>query len=214
MPPARDDSRALLLDYGGVLTTPVTESLLAWERRQGLKEREAIDVVRTAYGSDDGGLIGQLERGEVAPEDFELELAALLRGQGVTLREPVDIREMVGNVDPLEPMWELARTARDRGVTVGLLSNSWGMVSYPRQRLDETFDVQVISAEVGLRKPDPAIFQLAVERVGLPAAACAFVDDLEENVAVARSVGMHGVVCEGDARAVADDLSGFLGVPL
>ena len=73
-----------------------------------------------------------------------------------------------------------------------LLSNSWGN-DYPRYCWDEMFDVVVISGEVGMRKPEPAIYLHTAELLGLPPSACVFVDDLAHNIEAAVAVGMVGV---------------------
>ena len=86
-----------------------------------------------------------------------------------------------------------ARQAGAQGVTTGLLSNSWGN-DYDRSQWHEMFDAVVISGEVGLRKPEPEIFALTLERIGLPAGECAFVDDLPHNVLAAAQVGLVGIV--------------------
>jgi epoxide hydrolase-like predicted phosphatase len=90
-------------------------------------------------------------------------------------------------------MLDVVTAARRAGVRTGLLSNSWGREGYPRERFGELFDTVVISGEVGLRKPDPAIFALAAERLNLPPAACVFVDDLDVNVHAAEAAGMAGI---------------------
>jgi epoxide hydrolase-like predicted phosphatase len=79
------------------------------------------------------------------------------------------------------------------GVRTALCSNSWGTDGYPRDDFGELFDVVVISGEVGLRKPDPAIYQLTAERLGLPPGECVFVDDLAANVRGAAASGMCGI---------------------
>ncbi|WP_225321090.1 HAD-IA family hydrolase [Streptomyces luteolifulvus] len=73
---------------------------------------------------------------------------------------------------------------------MALLSNSWGN-TYPRAGIDSLFHEVVISGEVGLRKPDPMIYRLTPERLGIAAEAAVFLDDAEPNVAGARGVGMH-----------------------
>jgi HAD superfamily hydrolase (TIGR01509 family) len=72
----------------------------------------------------------------------------------------------------------------------------------------------VISGEVGLRKPDPAIYELAAERLGLSPAACVFVDDLPGNLKPARALGMATVLHRGDAAVTLAEVSGHLGVDL
>ena len=76
--------------------------------------------------------------------------------------------------------------------------------------LEELFDAWVISSEVGLRKPDPAIYELAAERLGLPPAACVFVDDLPGNLKPARALGMATVLHRGDAEATLAEVRALL----
>jgi putative hydrolase of the HAD superfamily len=89
-------------------------------------------------------------------------------------------------------MFALVEDLRAAGVRVALLSNSWGN-TYPRERIDALFDPVVISGEVGLRKPHAAIFELALERLGVPAEQAVFVDDAEPNLLGARAVGMTAI---------------------
>jgi HAD superfamily hydrolase (TIGR01509 family) len=86
----------------------------------------------------------------------------------------------------------LVRRARRAGLRTGLLSNSWGN-DYPRDGWDEMFDVVVISGEVGMRKPEPAIFAHTLELLGLRPEETVFVDDLRHNIDAAVAVGMVGV---------------------
>ncbi len=70
--------------------------------------------------------------------------------------------------------------------------------------IDDLFELVVDSAFVGMRKPEPEIYALTLERLGLPAAACVFVDDLEPNVVAAREAGMRGIVYRDTAQAIAE----------
>jgi epoxide hydrolase-like predicted phosphatase len=72
------------------------------------------------------------------------------------------------------------------------------------------FDDVVISSEVGLRKPDPAVYELAAERLGLPPAGCVFVDDLPGNLKPALALGMATVLHMGDAAATLAEVSALL----
>ena len=110
------------------------------------------------------------------------------------------VDRMFGGMGLDHAMVDGVRAARAAGLRTGLLSNSWGDDRYAHDVIDELFDDQVISSEVGLRKPDPAIYALAAERLGLPAEACVFVDDLPGNLKPARALGMATVVHRGDAR--------------
>lgn len=200
----------LLLDYGGVLTTSVAGSFRAWEDRHGFAPGEILRLIRSAYDDEDGGLIGRLERGQVSTGDFDAELARLLEGRGHPVPDGSLVEGMFAGMQPAGDMWRVAGQARAAGIRVGLLSNSWGTGMYPRELLDDHFDVQVISGEVGLRKPDPAIYELAVERLGLAPERCAFVDDLDRNVSVAEQLGMFGVLHAGDTPSTVARLRGFL----
>ena len=100
---------------------------------------------------------------------------------------------MFGGTRLDERMLETVRRVRAGGIQTGLLSNSWGTTRYPRDLLGELFDVVVISAEVGMRKPGPEIYVLGADRLGLPPADCVFVDDLPGNLTPAAGLGMATV---------------------
>lgn len=91
-------------------------------------------------------------------------------------------------------MLDAVGAARRAGVKTGLLSNSWGLDHYPRKRLRHLFDAIVISGEVGLRKPDPAIFELTVNRLGVTPGSVVFVDDHPGHLKAALGAGMTTVL--------------------
>lgn len=205
-----DGGRGLLLDYGGVLTTPVGASFRDWERAQGVEPGRILELLVSAHHDADGGIIGALERGELTAEDFDARVVRLLVDHGHDVPRGSILAGLFAGMQPAGDLWQVALEARSEGVSTGLLSNSWGTELYPWDRLHATFDTLVISGEVGLRKPDPAIFRLAMDRLGLPAGQCAFVDDLEHNVRAAAELGMHAVHHTGDAEATRARLSEFL----
>lgn len=205
-------SKALLLDYGGVLTGPVRGSFAAFERRLGIPVGRSFEVLVAASRTAGGGLIGALERGELTVEEFDVRLGSLLREDGHDVEGGALLAGLFQALEPAGALWSVARQARTAGVTTGLLSNSWGTHTYPRAALDEHFDTLVISGEVGLRKPDPAIYHLACERTGRTPEQCVFVDDLARNVEVAQEIGMFAVLHHGDDGQTAAAVSGFLGV--
>src|SRR5690606_19842598 len=109
---------------------------------------------------------------------------------------------------------EAVAAARRAGVRTGLISNSWGeALVYDRERLGDLFDAWVISHEVGLRKPDPEIYAIAAERIGVEPEGCVFVDDLGGNLKPARAMGM-ATVKHASASATIPALEELLGVPL
>ncbi len=93
--------------------------------------------------------------------------------------------------------------ARAAGIRTGLISNSWGTGIYERAPM-QIFDATVISGDVGLHKPQPEIYELGAERLGIPAAECVFVDDLRENIAGAEAVGMTGILHRDPAETIAE----------
>lgn len=207
-----DADRGLLLDYGGVLTTPVGASFAAWEQARGLAPGRVLELVLAAYDERDGGLIGALERGEIDDEAFDARLVELLAHDGWTVEPGTVLEGLFAGMRPAGTLWDLAGQVRATGVPTGLLSNSWGTGLYPVDRLRATFDTLVISAEVGLRKPDPAIFELAAEWLGVAPQGCVFVDDLAHNVRAAERVGMRGVLHTGDEDATRRQVLGHLGL--
>ena len=91
-------------------------------------------------------------------------------------------------------MIDAVRTARQAGIRTGLISNSVGTDIYDRTLIDELFEAVVISGEVGLHKPQPEIYELACERLGVEPRQAVFVDDLRENCAGAEAVGMIAIL--------------------
>ena len=198
------DRRGLIVDYGGVLTTDVFASFQAFCEAEGLPP----DTVRDRFRADPEArrLLGELETGALAVAEFEPRFAALLEVESERL-----IERLFGGMEPDTAMLDGVRAARRAGVRTGLLSNSWGAATtYDPELLEELFDAWVISGEVGLRKPDPAIYELAAERLGLPPAACVFVDDLPGNLKPARALGMATVLHRGDAEATLAEVASLL----
>ena len=195
----------LLVDFGGVLTTNVWRSFDAFCTAEGLERGTVLELFRA-----DGealALLRRLERGDVSDADFELGFGAML---GV---EPDGLIErLFAGLAPEPAMIAAVEAARAGGIRTGLISNSWGTGIYERAPL-EIFDATVISGDVGLHKPDPEIYRLGAERLGVDAAACVFVDDLRENIAGAEAVGMTGILHREPAATV-ERLEEALGLEL
>lgn len=206
--------RCLIVDYGGVLTNPVQESFGAWAKQDGLEMAELRSVLAAMLGeSADSSPVHGLERGELSAVEFERQLAAALRRtDGAAVPHEGLLQRVFAGMRPSDGMISVVRRAKERGIATGLLSNSWGL-DYNRNGWDELFDALVISGEVGLRKPEPAIYQLAAERLGVAPAECVFVDDLAVNVRGAAAAGMIGVHHTSVESTVAE-LEALFGVPL
>jgi epoxide hydrolase-like predicted phosphatase len=186
--------RCLIVDYGGVLTTSVTRSFDDWATADGIDAEVLAAALRQVLTEEGGAtLVHELERGTLGPEDFERKFAALLRqADGRSVPPAGLLRRAFAGIATEHPMVDAVRAARGHGLRTALLSNSWGL-DYDRAEWDALFDAVVISGEVGLRKPEPAIYQLAAERLGARPQECVFVDDLVHNVRGAVAAGMVGV---------------------
>jgi epoxide hydrolase-like predicted phosphatase len=177
----------VLFDFGGVLTTPVWDSFSAFCRAEGLDP----DAIKRLFRTDPEALkdLRGLETGELSEADFETTF-----GRRLGLENPDGlIDSMFAGMKPLEPMVDAVREIRASGVLTGLVSNSWSTGHYDRMLLTELFDAVVISAEVGMHKPQPEIYRLAAERLAVEPGDCLFVDDLKENCEGAEAVGMTAV---------------------
>jgi epoxide hydrolase-like predicted phosphatase len=212
------DLQALVVDWGGVLTSPLQDTMTSWCESDGLDYLQFRQVMKdwlgTSFG-DDAAInpIHALERGEMDVPDFERELAArLLTRDGRPVEAPGLLTRMFAGFETAPAMADALRRAKAAGLSTALLSNSWGN-EYPREGWDEMFDVVVISGEVNMRKPEPAIYELTVDRLGLDPAQCVFVDDLSPNIRAAVEVGMVGVH-HVTAQQTLDELELLFAVPL
>ncbi|MFL5857730.1 MAG: HAD family hydrolase [Solirubrobacteraceae bacterium] len=199
--------RGLLVDFGGVLTTDVFASFREFCEAEGLLP----DTVRDRFMKDPIAreLLADLETGRLTEEEFESKFAAVLelkRSDGL-------IDRLFAGMRADETMLDAVRAAKRAGVRTGLISNSWGHGRYDRTLFPDLFDGVVISGDVGLRKPDPRIYELGAEAVDLPPSACVFVDDLPGNLKPARELGMATVHHVGAEQTISE-LEDLLGVTL
>lgn len=199
------DHEGLLVDFGGVLTTDIWASFGAFCDAEGL-ERDAVKELFRDRG-EGLALLRKLERGAVSDDDFERDFGAML---GVA---PAGVIErLFAGLGPDEAMIAAVKAAGAAGIRTGLISNSWGTGIYERAPM-EIFDATVISGDVGMHKPEPEIYRLGAERIGVEPAGCVFVDDLRENVAGAEAVGMTALL-HRDAAATVAALEGLFGLTL
>ena len=202
--------RALIVDFGGVLTTSVFASFAKFCDEEGLPR----DHVALAFRNDPEPkrLLFELEVGSLAQAEFEPRFTKAIglpadRADGIAGR-------LFAHSGPDEAMLGAVKAAKKAGFRTGLISNSWGdALEYDRDAFTELFDGWVISHEVGLRKPDPRIYELGAEQVGLPIDQCIFVDDLGGNLKPARALGMTTIL-HRTADETIPQLEELLGVPL
>jgi epoxide hydrolase-like predicted phosphatase len=188
--------QGLLVDFGGVLTTNIWESFDLFCDNEGLERGTVLELFR---GDGEAlALLRSLERGAVSDEQFERDFGELL---GVDPPGLVD--RLFAGLSPEHSMIHAVEAARAAGIRTGLISNSWGTGIYERAPM-ASFDATVISGDVGLHKPEPEIYELGAERIGVAPGECVFVDDLRENVAGAEAVGMTAILHRNPAATIGE----------
>lgn len=198
---------ACVFDFGGVLTSPVWAAFSSFCSAEGLDP----DAIRNLFRDDPAALgdLRELEAGRIEPAAFEAQFANRL---GLANHEGM-IERLFQAMTPKQEMLTAVSEIRQAGIRTGLLSNSWRTDQYDRAMLDGLFDDVVISGEVGMHKPNPDIYLLAAERLGVPPASCVFVDDLRENCEGAEAVGMMALL-HRDVPGTLASLESLTGVSL
>jgi putative hydrolase of the HAD superfamily len=199
----------LVLDFGGVLTTPLLPAVLNFEQREGLAKGACI----TALYLDEEGTrrTHELERGAITQDQWNEAAAARL---GVA---PDNLMGRIfADLRPEPLMINAAAAARRAGIKVGILSNSVGLAPwnlYDGYDLDALYDAVVISEHHGMRKPDPEIFQAALKLLELPAEQCVFVDDTADYLPAAADLGFATLHAKAPRQTISQ-LEDLLGVSL
>ena len=190
------DVEAVVFDYGGVLTTPVADSIAGWLEVDGIDPDSFSRTLKAWLSSDapPGTPVHRLETGELTAEEFgDLLAAELARHDGDAVVADGIVGRLFAGMRVEPAMFDLVDDLRALGMRTGLLSNSWGN-TYPRERIAEAFDGIVISGEVRLRKPQPEIYGLALDGLGVAPEHAVFVDDAEPNLVGARAIGLRTVL--------------------
>jgi putative hydrolase of the HAD superfamily len=194
----------LISDFGGVLTTPLQEGFLAYQEESGVSLEELGKAMGLAAEEHGDHPLFVLERGEITEAEFRARIEPHLE-DGFDLAR---LRALYfERLEPNRDMIEFIRQLRGRGVRAALLTNNvreWEPLWRAKlPEIDELFELVVDSAFVGLRKPDPAIYALTLERLGGASPQdCVFVDDLDVNCETARSLGMAAVHFESAGQAI------------
>jgi len=214
---ARPQIRGVIIAWGGVMTNPILDTVDAWIRAEQIDRDSYTTVMRAwvtqAYGDGADNPIHALERGECTNEEFERRLAEQLsHADGRPVQADGLLARMFAASALQTAMLDLVRSLRRAGLRTALLSNSWGNDDYPRHLFPELFDVVVISAEVGMRKPEERIFRHAASLLGLEPRECVFIDDVHANVVAAEAVGLVGLHHREPAPTIAW-LTDLLGLP-
>lgn len=205
--------RALLVDYGGVLTTSVLDSFATFCAEEDIDPTLFRDAVLQAARTPDSPFT-RVETGAITRQRFDEEVAELLSAACGKQVAATNLKQrLFAAVRPDEGMRDAVRAARASGILTAMVSNSWGGDDYPLHELEGLFDVHVISGEIGLRKPEPDIYLHAARALDVAPDSCVFVDDFRINVDGARAVGMTGVLHRASADTIAE-LERLFGVSL
>jgi putative hydrolase of the HAD superfamily len=200
---------AVVSDFGGVLTTPLMSAFAGMQDDHGIP-LEAIGKGLALAAQRDGGVnpLYELEKGAITEGQFVTRLGDALRE---VLGRPVELERFgeafFRHLHPNDELFAFMRTLHGRGLRMAILTNNvreWEPLWRGMLPIDEIFDVVVDSGFVGLRKPDPAIYQLLLERLDLAPEATVFLDDLEINCDAARDLGMDAIHFRSNAQAIAE----------
>lgn len=219
------DVRVIVSDFGGVLTNPLEEAFFAWQAETGIALEDLGNAMLAAGEELGENPLYKLERGEISEAEFERVVERHLRARvGDDTTEFVDFAEFYfGQLSPNEPFLDYLRGYKAGGGRLALLTNNvreWE----PRWRamlpIDDLFETVVDSGFVGMRKPEPGIYALTLERVaslpglaGVCAGECVLVDDVETNCAAAVDFGFRAVRYHGEVSNVIAELDPLLANP-
>ena len=209
MPPV--PIRAVISDFGGVLTTPLIEAFAAYQDHSGIAPEQLGSAIAAGMPDrESANPLYELECGRITETEFldvlRTNLEPLL-GHRPELHRFSEI--YFEALQPNEPMIGLMASLRDRGLRMAMLTNNvreWEPLWRPFLPVDEIFETVVDSGFVGMRKPDRPIYELTLERLGdgIVARDCLFVDDVIVNVEAARELGMSAVHFRDNEQAIAE----------
>ena len=196
---------AVIFDFGGVFTSSPFTGLHQWHVDKGLDPVKGLRLVFGPYDQDTDHPWHRVERGEIALEAAAEQIKALAAESGMEL----DLREMFGALGGADgartDVVEIALDIRRRGFRTALITNNIAEFSDGWRAMipvEEIFEVVVDSSAIGIRKPNPRIYELTLEQLGVDAGASVFLDDAAGNIEAARAVGMHAILV-GDDHTVA-----------
>lgn len=199
-------TRAVIFDFGGVLLTTVDNAA-----RHRWAERLDLDPVAMEAQIFESELMARAMIGEVSVDEMWRGVGEML---GLDAKQAQALQTDFFRGDRLnEELLDFARRLQPH-YKMAILSNAWDNareVFTDLFGLDEVFETMIISAEVGLAKPDPRIYHLALERIDVKPGEAVFLDDMRENVEAARHVGLRAVLYQNNRQAIAD-VQGQLGL--
>jgi putative hydrolase of the HAD superfamily len=202
---------AVIFDIGGVVVGSPLHAIARFEREHGLP---ASAINRVVVASGEQGAWARLERGELTLETFCGPFEADCRALGLTVDGARLMAAVSASTVPRPAMLEALRRLRGAGLRLAALTNNW--IAEGRRAVHDLrghFDVFVESAVVGLRKPDPRIYELVCRELGVAPARAAFLDDIGRNLKPARALGMTTIKVD-DPEGALRELGAVVGLEL
>jgi putative hydrolase of the HAD superfamily len=197
---------AVISDFGGVLTTPLIDSYTAVQESSGIPMEELGKAMGKIWERDGSHPLFELETGRMSEATFLGDLGEELSEQlGRTVSMQDFGERYFEHLHANEPMIDYMRVLRDRGYKLGICTNNvreWEQRWKSKLPVDEIFSVVVDSAFVGARKPEPKIYEITLERLGVSAPAAVFVDDVELNCTAATELGLSAVWFRSTEQAI------------
>ncbi len=199
---------AVISDFGGVLTSPLLDSFAAFQNSSGISLEQMGLAMAAIWERDGANPLFELETGRMTEVDFIRGLSDELSR---LLGKPVELHgfgeRYFEHLHPNEQMIDYMRELSRRGYRLAICTNNvreWEPLWRAKLPVDELFEVVVDSGFVGARKPEPRIYELTLERLGVPASGALFIDDVELNCQVARELGMEAVWFRSADQAIAE----------
>jgi epoxide hydrolase-like predicted phosphatase len=199
---------AVISDFGGVLTTPLKGAFRGYQDKSGIPLGELGPAIVSIGETIGENPLFALETGRLSEVEFERLLGDQLSAQ---IGEKIVVRgfgeHFFSHLKFNEPMIELMRELRRRGLKMGLLTNNvkeWQPLWRPIWPIDELFETVVDSGFVGYRKPAPEIYAITLQEMGIEASEALFIDDMELNCEAARAAGMQAVQFRDNDQAIAE----------
>ncbi len=208
--------KAVIFDFGGVFTDSPFHAFTAYAQRIGASEEQVTDIVFGGYGIDGDHPWHQVERGEITLTDARDRITEIGAQQGLAI-DIWDVFIAMGeNGGGLRAeLVEYVRAIRASGLGTGIITNNVvELKEHWRAMLpvDELFDFVIDSSEVGIRKPNPAIFEHALAVGGYTPDQVIFLDDFEGNVIAAQALNIRSILVDGDGAKTVADLDAILGL--
>jgi putative hydrolase of the HAD superfamily len=198
--------KAIVSDFGGVLTTPLIQSFMAFQDQTGISTEALGKGMQAATEANGDNPLFEMERGEITEVKFLEQLTEHL--EPLLGHQPEMHRFKEIYFEALEPnpaMIELMRELKAEGFQMAMLTNNvreWEPLWRSMLPVDEIFETVIDSGFVGCRKPESKIYQLTLERIGRSAEDCLFIDDVLVNIEGARKAGLHAVHFQNNAQAI------------